>query len=305
MRSRFRLILCLFTLLFTSTAWSEQSLLISPPQLEAQLNTLRIIDLRAPNKYQAGHIPHAINIPFAKFNRTKNGVEGFVISPQQFQTLMEQHGIKNSDAVALYSDWAYLEAARIYWVFDLYGHHKIQVLNGGIQAWKKQKRPLETATNTLPPSHYLVEIHPQKLATKLQTLIAAKASPNFVLVDARPVDQYEGKTSLTDRKGHIPNAINLPWYDLVQNRDAQDGYDHEDKPTKMVDWQQLQQKLNQLTQLPKDKKIIVYCNGGMESSILYMALKQLNRDASLYDGSWFEWSKDLSLPVKNPSQEKP
>ena len=296
-----RYLLLLFTFLFTSAAWGEQNLLISPQHLQAQLNTHRIIDLRTPDKYQTGHIPHAINIPFAKFNRTKNGVKGFVISPQQFQTLMEQHGIKNSDPLILYSDWAYLEAARIYWVFDLYGHRKIQVLNGGIQAWKKQNLPLETTANTLPPSHYLVEIHPQKLATKLQTLIAAKGAPNFVLVDARPTDQYQGKTSLTDRKGHIPKAINLPWYDLVQNRDAKDGYQHEEKATQMVDWQQLQQKLKQLTQLPKDKKIIVYCNGGMESAILYMALKQLHRDASLYDGSWFEWSKDPKLPVVTPN----
>lgn len=284
------LLASLLFLSFYAQSSPAQNVLIEIEELKQTLNTpdLVIIDLREAKKYQQDHIPLAINIPFEQFQRKKNGVSGFVITPKRFKELMEQAGVKNIDQVVLYSDW-YLESARIYWVFDLYGHHKIQVLNGGIQGWKEAKAPLERQANIRPPSHYIVEIKPDKLATKLQTLVAIHNTDDFIIIDARPEDQYQGKTSRTSRKGHIPNAINLPWYELVNNRNSYE-------TMKLIDWQALQKKL---ALLPKNKKLLVYCNGGKESAILYMGLKQINRDASLYDGSWFEWSNDDSLPIQN------
>ncbi|MEA1989135.1 MAG: rhodanese-like domain-containing protein [Pseudomonadota bacterium] len=96
-----------------------------------------ILDLRAREAYLKSHIPSAINIPFTKFNRSLNKVKGFLITPLSFQLLMEKHGIKSSDHLALDSDKTILNATRIYWSFDFYGHQKISVLNGGLAAWHK------------------------------------------------------------------------------------------------------------------------------------------------------------------------
>jgi thiosulfate/3-mercaptopyruvate sulfurtransferase len=141
-----------------------------------------------------------------------------------------------------------------------------------------------------------VQIKPEILSTKFKTFMATKAS-NQVIVDARELDQYQGKTSLTNRKGHIPEAINLPWFELISGRDASHQYDHIDSTNTLIDIETLKQKLSVI---PADKKVILYCNGGQESSVLYFALKELGRESSVYDGSWFEWSADDNMPISSP-----
>lgn len=256
-----------------------------------------LIDLRKSSDYELGHLRNAINIPLATFHRKKDGIDGFVQTPSHFKNLMETSGIRNDQEIILYSDWSFLDSARVYWIFQFYGHQNIKVLNGGFQAWLAENRPVSQEEASRPPSQYMVEVGPDILSTKFQTFMATKNS-DFLIVDARPETQFQGKRSLTQRKGHIPTAINLPWHELVENRDETDGYDHLSTPTKLIDLPHLKQKL---AHLPQDKKIILYCNGGQESSVLYFALKSMGVQASVYDGSWFEWSDDETMPVTSPS----
>ncbi len=261
-------------------------------EIKANHNTV-IIDLRTEDKYQQGHIPGAINIPFKLFNRVKDGVEGFIITPSAFKDLMQKNGIRKDQLLILYSDWAFLESARVYWALDFYGHKKKKILDGGIQLWVKKALPLEKKQNHLPESRYVFEIHPERLASKFQTFMA-RMNQDYLIIDARPEEHYKGIKSLTQRKGHIPKAVNLPWYQLIRNRKESDGYERLSSVSQM---KALQEVLPRLKKMTKDKKVIVYCNGGMESAILFLLLRQLGTDVSLYDGSWFEWSRDPKMPV--------
>lgn len=256
-----------------------------------------LIDLRSPEVYAQGHLPHAVNLPYAKLTRQKDGIEGFIQTPQAFQKALESVGISPEDTVILYSDWAFLESTRIYWALDFYGHAHKKVLDGGIQAWVNANLPLSTAKPQIEPSRYAVSIHPEKLSSKLQTFMASQ-NQEYVIVDARPLDQYQGKTSLTERKGHIPGAMNMPWYEWVENRQPEEGYDKTSEATLLANSVVIAEKIKNL---PEGKKIILYCNGGQESSVVYFALKQAGIQTSVYDGSWFEWSQDQKLPVTNPS----
>jgi len=252
-----------------------------------------IIDLRKAQDYSLGHIPNSINLPYEKLVRTKGVVDGYVTTPIEFKTVMEQFGIKNSQQVVLYSDWSFLESMRAYWVFDFFGHKNIKVLDGGFQAWEDRDFALTQNKFTLPPSQYVVQIRPEILSTKFKTFMATK-SKKHIIIDARDMEQYLGKKSLTKRKGHIPEAVNLPWFDLVQGRGEGDEYEHLSSSNTLLDMEKLEASF---AGVPKDKKIILYCNGGQESSVLYFALKELGRDSAVYDGSWFEWSEDAKMPV--------
>lgn len=276
-------------------AYASNTALISANKVYTQSSapSMVIIDLRSAEKYEQGHIPNAINLPLNQFHRKKGQIDGFVQTPQSFRRLMEQAGIQNRDQLILYSDWSFLDAARAYWVLDFYGHQQKQILDGGFQAWQDQALPISLTASTKPTSSYMVSVMPDKLATKLQTLVATK-NDNYLIIDARPPKQFAGEVSLTKRKGHIPESINIPWYQLLQQRNETDGYDRTKHPTTLNTIDTLKK---QLGDLPKDKKLILYCNGGQESSILYVALKEMDRQAALYDGSWFEWSEDTSLPV--------
>jgi thiosulfate/3-mercaptopyruvate sulfurtransferase len=125
--------------------------------------------------------------------------------------------------------------------------------------------------------------------------MAAIHGDHSVIIDARDPEHYAGRESLTERKGHIPKSINMPWYEFVQNRDAEDVFDRLTEPTRFEESEALQDRLSEL---PRDKKIVLYCNGGQESAVVYFALKSLGIESAIYDGSWFEWSADSKLPVE-------
>ena len=298
------LFLLLFSLISFNTAANSSHSLDIPILVDSQWvqshfikknKQIVILDLRTREDYLKGHIPNAINIPFAEFNRSINKVKGFLITPLSFQDLMEQKGIKPTDHLVLYSDKTILDATRIYWSFDFYGHQKLSVLNGGLVAWQKDIGTTEVKPNTLKPSKYVVSIHPQKFASKFKTTMATRQS-NTYLIDARPSEEYNGLKSKTDVFGHIPSAQNLPWKHLVKSSETPA---KEDSYFQYLSIGELDEKFKDA---PQDANIIVYCNGGKEASVLYFGLKLLGREAALYDGSWFEWSTDKSLPITAPNK---
>ena len=282
-------------LLFASPLMATD--LVDVGWLKENSKQVKVIDLRAKDQFQTGHIPHAINIPYGKFNRSKKNVDGYVETPEVFKSLMENHGILNSDIVVLYSDWSFLDSMRVYWIMDFYGHKNIKVLDGGIQAWVNDHSELSLVSETIVQSQYMLEINSEIITTKFRTYMASK-NDNYVIVDGRDRKQFEGQQSLTSRKGHIPSAINLPWVELVKNRT-------EDQKFNRIKTSSTLQKINtlkdKLSIIPNDKKIILYCNGGQESSILYFALKELGKESAVYDGSWFEWSEDNKMPIAIPN----
>jgi len=282
-------------------AYGSNAFVISPPALHNIISNpqLVIVDLRSPQHYETHHIPNAINIPLSHFHRKKGGVDGFIITPKNFQKTMEANGIQNSDHVILYSDQAHLEAARTYWAFDFYGHRHIQILDGGYQAWQESAYPVTQVQPTIEKSNYVVQMQTDKMATKFQTFMASHNTDEYLIIDARPNRQYLGEKALTLRKGHIPKAINIPWYDVIKGRKPEDQYQRTSQ-TSYIDWEYLKEKINHI---PKDKKLILYCNGGEEASILYLGFKALGVETSVYDGSWFEWSDDEKMPITTLSDQ--
>lgn len=283
------LYVCLCLLIHSSLFASD---LVDNFWLKANAHKIKIIDLRSMDKFLSGHIPNSINIPYKHFTRKKNNIDGFVERPMHFKSVMEMNGIKNDDVVVLYSDWSFLDSMRIYWVMDFYGHQSVKVLDGGLQSWISENE-LSNDETYFEKSQYVIEVKSEIITTKFRTFMATK-NTDYIIVDGREPSQYRGEKSLTERYGHIPSAINLPWVELVKNRKASHNYNQIPLPTKLENFKIIKERLGII---PKEKKIILYCNGGQESSVLYFALKELGVRASVYDGSWFEWSSDNKMPV--------
>ena len=248
-----------------------------------------IVDLREPNKYKKSHIPSAINIPISQFHRKIDDIENFVITPLNFQRLASKHGIENHHQLIFYTDEELFNSTRAFWIFDFYGHQQISVLNGGFQKWQQHNYLIENKVNTLPPSNYKVSPMSKQLATKLNTKLAV-LSKNKQIIDVRKKQEYLGKESKGKRFGHIPYADNLPWIKLVTKAD---------QPYTLIAHSKLNDAIENI--YSKQSSVIIYCNGGTESSLLYFALKLVGIESSLYDGSWHEWSADKTLPIVNPS----
>jgi len=148
--------------------------------------------------------------------------------------------------------------------------------------------PLTDKVEPTTPSDYVVQINPNRIASKFATQLAM-LNPRQTIVDARAMAAFDGKTSSAVRFGHIPGAINFP----VQNNfiTKQDETDMR----KLLESSQLSEIYRHL---PKDNKIIIYCEEGTGSSTNYLVLRELGYNVANYDASWREWGNDLSLPIE-------
>lgn len=243
-----------------------------------------LIDARNPTDYSAGHIPGAIN-----FHVDQTWNEAFTLLPiPQIESLLGNAGITHEKRLIVYDEGSYKSAARLFWVLESHGHEKTQVLNGGILAWNAHnpKLKISTTPHSLEAKEFVARIRSERIATKLNVRQAIDDS-RTTIVDTRPKEEYAGEISPLDKRGRIPSAIHIPW-----------GAALKDNGVYLTLKNQAQLK-ESFASIPKDSEdIIAYCNKGKQSAVLYLGLRQAGYAVSTYDGSWFEWSNDPSLPIE-------
>jgi len=242
-----------------------------------------VVDVREPTIYSNGHISGAVSIPVQSTFSSKSDNE--IIAPiSHIQQLLSESGIDNETNIVLYDDGEYVNAARVFWVLEVYGHKKVSILDGGFPLWQLKSLPTSDTNVKRQPSIYVPTIVPEILSTKFSTRLAISDETKQI-IDARSNDEYIGRKSITERFGHIPNSINIPSSLNYKN----------------IDGINIIKTIDELNGIYKDidssKKVIAYCNKGKESALTYLILRRLGYRVSAYDGSWLEWSRDPTLPV--------
>jgi len=243
-----------------------------------------LVDLRDEKKYTKGHIKNAVNIPGLKSLFDK---KFFMPKLDYLQALLSNAGIDNNSLVVAYDDSGFIFAARFYWILEVLGHQNVAILNVGYGNWVMDQVEISDKPTKITKKEFIPRVDSSKVQTKLNTLMAIG---NKTIIDGRKVSAYEGKESSASRYGHIPTAQN---YACTQN------YQVTKTGNQMRDLKDLKDLYKDL---PKDKEIILYCDGGAEAALNYIVLKELGYKASVYDGSWLEWGNDQSVPVENPSK---
>jgi len=242
-----------------------------------------LVDVRESNIYQKGHLPGAINLPVEDTFNLK-GDHTRIASLQQIRDIMSNAGIRNSDYVVLYDDGILKDAAHVFWVLETYGQKKISVLNGGFAGWQAHQGEITRHITPRPRSNYLPSIATHRLSTQLSVLLGIR-NANVEIIDARVSEEFQGLSSKAKRKGHIPNAINIPWNEnIVQSTPV---------PT-LKSTPALRALYGELN---KKERVITYCNRGKESAVTYLVLRNLGYNVSVYDGAWLEWGNDDQLPI--------
>lgn len=269
---------------------AESELLVEASWLQKHIkdDKLTLIDTRHPDLYEQGHLPGAINLPVDDtFNPTD---KSFLVAPiSHIQKLFSQAGIKKDDHLVFYDHGNFIDAARAFWVFEIYGHQKLAILNMGYTGWVEQSLPISYTAHTRPVSNYVPTVLPQRLATKFSTRMGIE-NPDLVLVDVRTPEEYAGEKTIASRAGHIPNAINIPWDENLSG----DGND-----VRIVDLKKLGAQYDDLI---GDRSVITYCNRGKQSALMYFVLRALGYNVAGYDGSWLEWGNDQRLPIIAPQE---
>jgi thiosulfate/3-mercaptopyruvate sulfurtransferase len=244
--------------------------------------------------YDTGHIPGAVKIDWVQ--DLNDPVIRDYLDSERFAALMRAKGISNDTTVVLYGDKHNWWATYAFWVFKLFGHRDVRIMNGGRAKWIAEGRPLTREVPSYPPGNYVAPPRDdsQIRAFRDQVLDFVRQRKG-VLVDVRSPQEYTGeRTHMPDypqegtlRGGHIPTAVNIPWARAV----------NEDSTFKSAD--ELRE-LYAAQGVTPDKEVIAYCRIGERSSHTWFVLTYLLGYPKVrnYDGSWTEWGNSVGLPIE-------
>lgn len=292
-------ILAVTVLVVAGMAWpgwgadyARPELIISSDELAKLLTNpeVRILDARGADDYKAGHVPGAISLPSPRTQYVERGVPGVLAPVEKLEGLFGELGIKPTDTLVLYDDIVGEPVTRLFWTFDVLGHVKVRVLNGGMSKWAKEGRPISKDVPSLAPAKYTAKPDWTKFADAAYVLVNLQ-NPQVGLVDDRGPKEWSGEVASRQvkRAGRIPGAKNVDW---EWNLTTVEG-------VKVLKDADELAKLYEGAGATKDKEIIVYCRTGMRSSHAYLALKLLGYPkVRNYDASMIEWGNRPELPME-------
>ncbi|HTF48966.1 MAG TPA: sulfurtransferase [Pseudonocardia sp.] len=273
---------------------SRQDVLVSADWAEQNLDTDGVVFVEVDEDttaYDGGHLPGAVKINW-KTELQDQVVRDFV-DKGQFEKLLSEKGIGNDDTVLLYGGNNNWFAAYAYWYFKLYGHDKVQLLDGGRKKWELDGRTLTKDEPTRQQTSYTAKDPDLSIRAFRQETIDAIGVKN--LVDVRSPDEFSGKIlapahlpqEQAQRPGHIPSAINVPWSKAAN----EDGTFKSD-----ADLEELYTGAG----LDGSKPTIAYCRIGERSSHTWFVLHELlgQSDVKNYDGSWTEYGSLVGAPIE-------
>ncbi len=270
--------------------YANPSLLASAQELADHLGdgAVRILDARPPDRYAAGHIPGALNLPVAEITRTLDGVPGMLAPVEELEAALGRRGVTADVHVVVYDDVGGDQATRLFWALELVGHPQVSVLQGGFGLWQREGRAVTRDPGTAAPARFHAVLDPAKLADRAWVR-ARLGDPGVVLVDARSPEEFDGEVAGKDvaRPGHIPGAVNVDWVrhlSATEPRQFKAGGDLA--------------RLYRRAGVSADQEVVAYCRTGARASHTYFTLRLLGYPkVRLYDGSFVEWAADPSLPV--------
>jgi thiosulfate/3-mercaptopyruvate sulfurtransferase len=206
--------------------------------------------------------------------------------PEAFALACRKLGVNNNSTIVVYDNIGIYASPRVWWMFKSMGHKSIAVLDGGLPAWKNKNYPTESIqTQELPEGNFKAVFNSnfQKTASQILENITSKKA---VVIDARSNGRFCGlvpETRENLKSGHIPNAVNLPFLEVLK-----DG-----KFLLSTEISAIFKKLN----IDKQPKIFT-CGSGLTACIIMLASEIISEDNHfLYDGSWTEWGQLEGVPI--------
>ena len=274
--------------------YAEPGRLVTGEWLEARLGQPGLVVVESDEDvllYETGHIPGAVKVDW--HTELNDPVVRDYVDGKGFADLLSSKGISRDDTVVIYGDKNNWWAAYALWVFSLFGHEDVRLLDGGRDKWIAEGRPITTEPTVRERTEYpVVERDDSVLRAYKDDVLAHLGNP---LIDVRSPEEYNGSRTSAPaypeegalRAGHIPTAKSVPWARAV----AEDGGF---KPRAELD-----AIYREEAGLSDGDPIIAYCRIGERSSHTWFVLKHLLgfENVRNYDGSWTEWGSAVRVPI--------
>jgi thiosulfate/3-mercaptopyruvate sulfurtransferase len=245
--------------------------------------------------YEVGHLPGSVKLDWHV--DVQDRVARDFVNQKDFEELMSKWGISNDTTIILYGDKNNWYACYSYWLFTMYGHRNMKIMNGGRLKWESEQRPMTKEVPQYAATTYHAQSMDESIRTFRDEVAAGLENPNRGLIDVRSPQEYSGELlhmvnypqEGAMRGGHIPGAKSIPW-GMAANADGTF------KST---------EELRQLyvgRDITPDKDIISYCRIGERSAHTWFVLTYLLGYPRVrnYDGSWTEWGNLVKAPIEKP-----
>ncbi len=278
-------------------AYAEPRMLVTTEWLAEHLHTPGLVVVESSEDvllYEVGHIPGAVKIDW--HTELNDPVTRDYVDGSAFAELMASKGISRDTTVVFYGDKSNWWAAYALWVFTLFGHEDVRLLDGGRDKWIAEGRELTKEKPDLPRGQYPEVRREDAPIRAYRDEVEAHLEQRGKLVDVRSPQEFTGeRTHMPDypqegalRGGHIPGARSIPWGRAVQ----------EDGTFRPVE--ELQALYEQEQGISPHDDVVVYCRIGERSSHTWFVLTHLLGYPRVrnYDGSWTEWGNLVRAPIE-------
>jgi thiosulfate/3-mercaptopyruvate sulfurtransferase len=283
---------------FQNRGYKHPEVLVSSEWVAEHLQDpgVRIVESNEdPLLYPSGHIPGAVQIDWAA--DLNDPLRRDYLDRNGFAALMSRNGIARDTTVVFYGDRNNWWATYAFWVFQLFGHTKAAVMDGGRLKWEKEGRPLTREVPSYPRTEYAAPERDDHKFRIFRDEVLKHVGARGKLVDVRSPQEFTGeRLHMPDypnegalRGGHIPGARNVPW-SRAANPD-----DGTFKPANELAAIYLEEQ-----GLKPDDDVVVYCRIGERSSHTWFVLTYLLGFDKVrnYDGSWTEWGNSVGVPIE-------
>jgi thiosulfate/3-mercaptopyruvate sulfurtransferase len=247
--------------------------------------------------YEIGHIPGAVKLDW--HTDLQDPVKRDFVDKTRFEQLLGERGITNDTTVVFYGDKNNWYATYALWLFRLYGHEDVRIMDGGRIKWEAEGREYIRDTPSITPTTYTAKEPNNAIRAFRDDVLKQVESGDPTLVDVRSPAEYSGELlhaigypqEGAQRAGHVAGARNIPWGTAAQPDGTFKPYDE-------------LKSLYEAQGITPDKDVIAYCRIGERSSHTWFVLTYLLGYPNVrnYDGSWTEYGSLVNVPIEKSEE---
>ena len=246
----------------------------------------------ALDEFNNKHIPNARFFDIDQISDKKSSLPHMLPDAEYFSKMVSSLGIKNDDTVIVYDNSIFFSSARAWWMFKIFGHKNIRIIDGGLKAWINSGGPSSNEKSQTKETAYVANKKNLKLYDTIGNIMSdLESEKNKIVIDARGEDRFFAKVKEPRagiKSGHIPSSLNIPISSII---------DKNTNCLKSID--EINEIFTTIGLTDKNSELVMTCGSGVTACGLALAANSLGfKNVKVYDGSWSEWGSREETPVE-------